>query len=336
MKKLLLIIISAVMALSVNAQQFKWKEVKSSMTTVPEDYYDGTTKSDAKAKMDDDFLAEGAVFGAQEEGLFNAIHWDDDWENIVEEKISWETIVESGLMYYYPAALGTSQEALELDENSETSLNELFEDGDSYSKVTLTRKMTPYLSDGTTRKWHTVVLPFAMTMEQVEETFGFYAKLMKYVDEEDIILKFESATSIEYGGFYLLQLGTDVDEVSKIEVEGNITMSTLYSHYGFDYTLVAVKEVTYVDNIMSYNYAVVDNNLKSTEDEVKLTATQWYVSDEWGESVKDLKISMDGVVTSVESLQLNNDGQFSKKLEGHKIIITDGNSTYSSQGIEIR
>lgn len=301
MKKVLPILVLFLMAISANAQQFKWKEVKPSMTSVPEDFYEGTTKSDAEELLNNDFMAEGAIYGANNNGVFNVLHWDDDWENFIDETLTWDAILESGLMYQYPAGENTggggesTEKTLEINGSSDTNFNNLFEDGDVFDKVTVNRHMSRYLADGTTKKWHTLSLPFAMKAEQVAANFGQGAQLLKLSEIDDVFFRFTTASDIEYGGLYLLQLGDLDEDVEKIEVSGEVTMSTIYDMFDTRFNIITAKKTTYVDNMMSTCYMVLDNELVFIDDEEEASSTEWYV-ESFDESSTQLYLDMDGTL----------------------------------------
>lgn len=326
-------LVLSLIALCANAQ-IEWKSVSPSMTTVPGDYNESTTRDDAKAWLDYDMMTEGAVYGPCTDGKYSVIHWDSEWSSLVDEQLAWEDITGSDLMYVYPAKAAEKSTELTLDENSSESINSLFEDDDTFTKVTLIRHFDRFLADGTTKRWHTIAIPFAMNAEQIASNFGAGAKIMEYQGVENDVFAFKTATDIIYGGFYLVQLGDVEADVESISVSGSVTMSELYGKFGEDYNLVVATNPTTVDNMVSTCYALINNTLKYVDDEENLKATQWYI-ESFDETAKNVSLSFDGVATSISAI--SEDAIIIRKtFKDNKIVIKNRNKTYHLNGVETK
>lgn len=339
--KRILSLFAIIMAVTIgaNAQDFTWKDVSASMTSVPENYYEGATKADAEELLNTDFMAEGAIYGAKG-STFSVLTWDEDWENFEEKTLTWDEIIESDIMFKYPAAKDAAGTCT-LDENANISDN--YQAGDQFSKLTLKRSMKRYLSDGTTKRWHTIAFPFEMSAEQIEANFGSDAKLMKLTSISENILNFETAISIEEDYLYLLQIGNLDADVEKIELE-NVTMTSMFGTYGNDFDVMPVFEpaTLYGDDFFFAYYIMANNELHFVDADVNITATKWYIQKELEDDdidwdwAKILKVSFDGEITSVSALHLNEADTVTKRIENNRVVIRKGNKSYTTTGIEVK
>ncbi|GEM_PF-6415056 len=85
----------------VEGVDYKWAKVSSTMTEVPENFFEGVTKEAAQEYMDSHWSAEMALYGniPEEGGEFSAIALNADFE-IVETSVTWTGAVDNGFAYY--------------------------------------------------------------------------------------------------------------------------------------------------------------------------------------------------------------------------------------------
>lgn len=340
MKKILLFFAMIVgMTISANAQEYEWKWVTGSMTNVPDNFYEGLTKDDVEAAKDE--WPEVIVYGNKpaEGGAFSVLVYDFD-EGWTESTMTWADIVDNGFGIY-PATKGASGPVnLELDENSTEDFDWIINYETTYSKVTLTRSMKRYLADGTTKRWHTVALPFGMNAEQIESNFGSGAKVMKLSGIDGDTFEFVTASSISNDELYLVQLGDLATDVQKIEVT-NTKCGYMYGKYDTDYDVVAVTYKHTIDDMLSTCYIIANNQFHEVTSEVTATATKWYVekkeSFSW-DDVHELTINLDGVATSISTIStpVNADSASRKAIENGRLVIKKGDKKYSVEGIELQ
>lgn len=340
MKKILLFFAMVVgMTISAGAQEYEWKWVTGSMTNVPDNFYEGLTVDDLEAAKDE--WPEVIVYGNKpaEGGAFCVLYYDFLEDGWTETTMTWEDIVDNGFGIY-PAQKTAGPATLELDENSTEDLDWIIDFKKTYDKVSLTRSMKRYLADGTTKRWHTVTLPFSMSAEQITTNFGENAKVMKLSKISGNTFEFETASSIEGDELYLVQLGDVEADVTKIEVE-NAKCEYMYGKYDTDYNVVAVTYKHTVDDLMSTCYIIANNQFHKVTSEVDATVTKWYVEENGGWDwldARELNISFDGVTTSISTLNAPSklDGANSKTLDNGRIVIVKGGVKYNAAGLQIR
>lgn len=338
MKRFLSLLAIMMMVISANAQEYTWKKVTG--TSVPDDFYEGVTAEEAKEYLDENWL-EGTLYGSiPADGMFSAYLCTEDTDyDCVYGTISWADAAANGIMYY-PAKKSSTPGSNNCTLNENDNIADNYQTGDTFDKLTLTRSMKRYLSDGTTKRWHTIAFPFTMSAEQIEANFGSGTKLMELTSISDNTLNFETATSIEEETLYLLQLGDLSADVEKIELE-NVTMTSVYGKYGTDFDVMPTFEPATLDEDFFYVFYVLANNeIHKVDSEVTVNATRWYIKAELEDSdwdwSKTLQFSLDGEITSISALHLNEADSANKRIENNRVVIRKGNKSYTTTGVEVK
>ncbi len=184
-------------------------------------------------------------------------------------------------LYYYGSAI-----AVTLDEDTGTSYSEDIEN----ANVTLKKTILP--------GWNTITIPF----EATAETFGDL--LYKYSYDEDGILYFETAETIEPNVPYLLSAtenGTGEYTFNGVTVKAanEVTMTTLGTNYDFAgiYQEATVAEGDYILGDGAFYRSAGGNKVKAYRAYIKAKSDD--------PSNARLKISINGVVTAIDTI----DGQ---------------------------
>jgi len=338
MKKIftLIAIVSAMVA-EMNAQDFEWKSVKSSMTEVPENFYEGTTRDDAREYMNYDMMAEGVVYGniPEADGKFTVLRLNADWD-MEDANMTWSEIVESDMMFYYPAKPSDGPKTLTLDVNDEwNEITESYTSGTTYDEVSLNRTMSRFLSDGETRMWNTVALPFALSAEQITAVFGTNAKVVGLDKIEGDTFYFASVDSMEEETLFLVQLGDLEEDLTGITVT-NVKMASIYGKYDLEYSLIPTLWKSYVDNMLYDNYVVEDNALVYAKEERVLPATCFYIQPKDGLDMtgRTLTLVIDGEATEIKATNFNA-GRIPasvKRLDNGIITIVKEGQTFNAAG----
>lgn len=156
-------------------------------------------------------------------------------------------------------------------------------------------------------KWNTFCVPFALTSEQIDATFGKGTEVRKYVGANGNVLTFAEATAIEAGTPYLIKptkadnkyifKGVNVTTTKEAKVgEGDIKFCGVYNQTNVDKLPTAGSHVS----------GIVDNMVKRAKTGTSIKGFRAYFSvpNNISESTEAaLRVAIDGETTGIDAIE---------------------------------
>lgn len=156
-------------------------------------------------------------------------------------------------------------------------------------------------------KWNTFCVPFALTSEQIDATFGEGTEVRKYVGANGNVLTFAEAKAIEAGTPYLIK-PTKAD--NKYIFKGVNVTTTKEAKVGEgDIKFCGVYNLTNVDNLAtagSHVSGIVDNMVKRAKTGTSIKGFRAYFSvpNNISESAEAaLRVAIDGETTGIDAIE---------------------------------
>ena len=144
-------------------------------------------------------------------------------------------------------------------------------------------------------KWSTIVLPFAMTSEQLTSAFGSGVKVAELTSGDAETLTFSTVTSTVANQPYAIKVATDFTSAT---INGVTIESATPSQAVGDWQFVGTYSL--VKNLASGNYYFKDNKLYQATGTQKMKPFRGYFHYTGGGRAPSLNLVIDGTVTGIE------------------------------------
>lgn len=184
------------------------------------------------------------------------------------------------------------EDFVELDENSAYNICRIAASNNVNRNVKVTRALSA-------NEWNTIVLPFALTSEQITNTFGENTKVAELTSADNSVLNFTTATAMEANKPYIINVATDFTTATvnnativKADAQQNIGDWTVTGLY-------AASQVPVASYFMSND--VINKAADNTTDINALSA--YFTNDAAG----TVTYTIDGVVTGIETVKTAGD-----------------------------
>ena len=181
------------------------------------------------------------------------------------------------------------EDVVELDENSAYNVCRIAANDNIQRNVKLTRALTA-------GQWSTIVLPFALTSEQISSVFGTGAKVAELTSGNNTTLNFTTATAIEANKPYIINVAADF---ASADINGVTLLKAAATQSTSGWSATG----TYAaDKVPAASYFVSNNKVnKATDATNDIKPFSVYFTN--SAAADEVTLTVDGQATGIENIE---------------------------------